>query len=537
MIKQRSIIEYELSELSIIQKESQIFKNQIELNSLKCKNIIFENQEMCGKAVRNIFNNKSIINCIVYGPTQVGKTGCMIALILYYILSNNIPIDNIYIITGLSDVEWKKDTKNRMPDSITTKVFHRGDFKKFLHDIRGKKNCLIIMDEIQIACEDNQTINNTFEECKFYDLDFLLDNDIKIIQFSATPDGNMNDIKDWKHHSANVKLSPGQDYYGPKQAIEQERIKKFEDLTILDNVKELKNDIEERYSNPRYHLIRVPNKRENKDKTNNQLKVISNFKKVFEEKYEYNEKYLEAKKKDINCILEKKPEKSTFIFYCEILRCAKTQYKKYIGVSYERYSTNINDSTIVQGSFGRLCGYDDNGDSICYTNIKSIENYIKLWDDNMEFKKGTVWNTKTTQYNKQDDITYNNVGTFNSVKHIKELKGNCTKNIKTIVKPTIKIFTEFDEVKEFFKKEANKYLGTGPKKRIADNNGFYECITQIDKSKKVRTKEYFQKIEKENNWGFNNNDDKNKYRCYSCYSDITDPKTLEWWLVYHENKG
>jgi len=86
--------------------------------------------------------------------TQTGKTGCMTALIQYFILSNNIPIDNIYIITGLSDKEWKKDTKNRMPDSINSRVFHRSNLPKtFFRDIREKQNSLIIMDEIQIACE------------------------------------------------------------------------------------------------------------------------------------------------------------------------------------------------------------------------------------------------------------------------------------------------------------------------------------------------------------------------------------------------
>ena len=61
----------------------------------------------------------------------------MIALIQHYVLENLIPINNIYIITGLSDKECKKDTiyiitglsdkeckkdtKNRMPDSIKKK--------------------------------------------------------------------------------------------------------------------------------------------------------------------------------------------------------------------------------------------------------------------------------------------------------------------------------------------------------------------------------------------------------------------------------
>jgi uncharacterized C2H2 Zn-finger protein len=91
-------------------------------------------------------------------------------------------------------------------------------------------------------------------------------------------------------------------------------------------------------------------------------------------------------------------------------------------------------------------------------------------------------------------------------------------------------------MKGFFKDEG-KYLGTGPKKKEKDKdgNGFYTCITQIDKVYKVRTREYFENIEKNNNWGFKNGDAKNKYRLYSCYYDITDSNTLEWWLVYYEN--
>ena len=199
------------------------------------------------------------------------------------------------------------------------------------------------------------------------------------------------------------------------------------------------------------------------------------------------------------------------------------------------YVSNPNDSSIIQGSFGRLTGYDDNGDSICYTNIPSLENYILLWENNMNFKEGIIWNTKTTQYDKKDKTTYS-TGTFNSVKHIKQLKDNCSEKCHGSVcriKPTILKTKDFDQIKSFFKE--NDYLGRGPKNKSPNKNNFYECITQIDKSYKVRDVKYFESLEKNNNWGFKSGDYKNKYRCYCCYSDINDPKTLEWWLVYYEN--
>ena len=532
-IKQRKVIEYDLKDLKIIQKKNEILTAQIELKSLEGINTIYPNQEDCGKRIKCIFNSRSHVNCLVYGMTQTGKTGCMTALIQHYILSYNIPIDNIYIITGLSDKEWKKDTKNRMPDAIISRVFHRANLSKtFFRDIREKQNSLIIMDEIQIACVEDQTIHKTFRECGFYDLDFLLENDIKLIQFSATPDGNMNDILDWKHHSAKVKLEPGEGYYGPKQAIEQNRVKQFQDLTIIDNVKELKECIESNYKIPRYHLIRVPNKRENKDGSNNQSKVITNFKCVFGGNCEYNKNYLKTKKNDINDILTKQPEKHTFIFICETYRCAKTIEKKFIGILYERYTFNPDDSTIIQGLFGRDTGYNNNGDSICYTNIASLENYIKLWDDDMDFKKGTIWNTKTTLYNKKDDITYS-TGTFNSVKHIEQLKDNCSEKIKEDRgEPTIKKFgsmvnatgTDFKSLKDYVKQNFNKKRGPNELKK---KNGFYE--SNIRGIKKVYSTEEIYKERKcniENGAG---------YGIRPCYSDINDPNTLEWWLIYYEN--
>jgi hypothetical protein len=526
-IKQRKEVEYSIKEKLSISKKLHILSLQIEVKSDDGINTIFENQDKCGSEICKLFKNKSIINCLVYGMTQTGKTGCMTSLIQHYCLSELIPIDNIYIITGLSDKEWKKDTKNRMPDSINSRVFHRANLpKKFFRDITEKKNILVIMDEIQIACKDGQTINKIFKKCGFYDLDFLLENDIKLIQFSATPDGNITDILDWGHHSSKIKLEPGDNYYGVIQALDKDRVKQFKDLTIFDNVKELKNDIEEKYINPKYHIIRVPNKRENKDGTNNQLKVITNLKRVFGEGYEYNKNNLKTQKGDINDILDIKPTKHTFLFICETQRCAKTQIKKHIGVSYERYVLIPDDSNIIQGSFGRLTGYDDNGESICYTNIESLNNYIKLWENDMKFKKDIVWNTKTTQYNKKDNITYSK-GTFNSVKHINQLNDGCSeKHNEDMGELIIKTYPSIDALTVILKTRMN--MKRGPRNKKPTELGFYEAT--IKKCTKVWSTE---EMGKKPYIGAANN----SYWYYPCYTDTSDPNTLQWWLIYYEKSN
>lgn len=529
--KNRIQVNYQLDDLIIIQTEANILSEQIKLKSLKGINIIWQNQKECGEQICKELKNDKIINVLVYGKTQTGKTGCMTSLIQHFILSNNIPIDNIYIITGLSDKAWKADTKNRMPDSISGRVYHRANLNKtFLKDIRGKKNVLVIMDEIQIACDEKQTIHKTFDECGFYNLEYLLENDIKLVQFTATPDGHINDINDWKEHSAKVKLEPGEGYIGTEQLRIQKRIRQFENLTDIDNVRVLKEVVDNfdpvfykdddgnlKDCNYRYHTIRIPNSRKGQDKI-----VIDNFKEVFGENYIYNTNYLNDKKDDINDLMGNPPEKHTFVFIKEILRCAKTKIKKFIGIEYERWTT-ASDSSIIQGSVGRLTGYDDNTDSICYTNLATIENYEKLWNNNMEFKEGIEWNTKTTIYDKKDNKTYSS-GTYNSVKNIKGLETNSSEKKKEKFNVKYEVCETFEELKG--KCNKLKYKIRKPSKK--DIEGFY--VTSLNKkSEKVSLK---QAIESKNRaYGHNKNKEKIWRRFIPCYKDIKNKDTLVYLLI------
>lgn len=528
--KERQKVIYDLEQLSSIQRKRNILIEQITDKSEDGINKIWENQKVCGSEISNAFNDKNIVNILVYGKTQTGKTGCMTSFIQHYVLANNIPINNIYIITGLSDKEWKKDTMNRMPDSINNQVFHRGNLnKKFVSEIKNKKNILIIMDEIQIACETEQTIYKSFQSCGLFDLETLLKNDVKIVQFSATPDGHINDIDDWEEHSVKIKLEPGIRYTGTKQLKEQNRLKQFKDLTKIENVRELatvinsfkpityiKDGVEETCKH-RYHTIRIPNSRKNNDRL-----VIDNFKKVFGNNYNYNETFLESKKGDINETLKRPPNKDTFIFIKEILRCAKTKVKLFIGIEYERWTT-VSDSSIIQGSVGRLTGYDDNGDSVCYTNLSTIDNYETLWENNFDFKRGNVWNTKTTKFNEQNNIT-TGTGTYNAVKNIKGLEDNSTLETKEIKEPCIMKTKTFEDASKFIKNHIGAIRGPNQLKTIS---GFYH--SNIRGVKRVYSTDEVYKERKcniENGAG---------YGLRPCYSDISDPSTLEFWIIYYKN--
>ena len=186
----------------------------------------------------------------------------------------------------------------------------------------------------------------------------------------------------------------------------------------------------------------------------------------------------------------------------------------------------------MQGSFGRLTGYDDNGDSICYTNISSLENYIKLWDNDMVYKEGIVWNTKTTQYDKNDNITYSK-GTFNSVKHIEQLKEGSYEKVKEDRgDPTIKKFYGKEgqnEMIKWFKDNLKDKMSEGKRgpNRKKINNGFYEG--SIRKGLQILSTD---EVNREKRWGFGKEPG---IRSYPCYTDVNDQNTLQWWLIYYEN--
>ena len=264
----RTEVEYTNEEITKITKNIKTLNLQI--------GKLYDNQIYTANNIVSNFKDDNVIAVSVYGRTQCGKTGCMISTIHQFTANNQIPIENIYIITGLSDKQWKADTINRFPNILKSQILHRPNLNdKFINKIKKQQNVLIIMDEIQVASKNNQTINKIFTECGFYDLEYLCDNDIKIVQFSATPDGNIIDLKGWKEHSKTLYLQTGKGYTGTLDFLIQNRIFEYKSLETIESVNELKTSIL-RYKNPMYHLIRVPSKKKGKQDTSN-LKLYNDI--------------------------------------------------------------------------------------------------------------------------------------------------------------------------------------------------------------------------------------------------------------------
>lgn len=405
----RKEILYSDSDIFKINLTKQIVQYQIQLAELTGQYTIYDNQKQWALIIVEKLLDRKLISITVIAYPQAGKTGTMLATISLYLEnpSVKIPIENIYIITAYSSTEWRDQTILRFPDSFQGRVLHRQDLlsnkNKFLEEIRTKKNILIIMDEVHIAAKKDETLFRLFKEAGFYDINELYERDIKIVEFTATPNGTIYDSNQWGKYSTSIILEPDSNYTSCFDLMDDNRIFQNRDLCCYDKksgivdkdkveiaFKEIKDILDNYGDDYLYHIFRTPtNKMQRSVYIDHLEEHLGEDIKIIE----YDEK---SKIGDINDILRRQPKEHTFILIKEKCRCTKTIYKKYIGICYERYANKCDDSVINQAAVGRLSGYDDNEKSVCFTNIESIERYAEQWKSNFNDNK-KVWACNSTR--------------------------------------------------------------------------------------------------------------------------------------------
>jgi len=353
---------------------------------------VFPNQEEFGKQIAHKFLNTSLISILAIAPTQSGKTGSMLALIkhILYLPMLSMPIDHVFIITGHSSTEWLEQTKERFPEFMHKRIYHRNNLDQFSQDISDIHSALVIIDENQIASAEGQSLHISFAIADIMDLQSLCKKDIKVVQFTATP-LNVADFDN--DHSCIICMTPPDSYVSIQKLIEQGRVRQYKDLCgkipgkdyskvswkvpstfifpprdIIENISEI---IDLLTPDPRIHIIRTP-------PAFLHDVVISNFIQVFGNSF----RFISEMDHDLDHILSRKPQLHTFVFIKEKLRCAKTIPKPFLGILYERISISVQDHVIIQGLAGRLTGYHSNHDAIVFSNILSIRRYLSLASSN-----------------------------------------------------------------------------------------------------------------------------------------------------------
>lgn len=369
---------------------------------------VHETQKNIGNQIKNIFLNRNKIICQVISNTQSGKTGIISGTILSILNDQTfiIPHNNIFIITGASDNEWLEQTRLRFPPQFKNNIFHRPALlSSLLPILKNKKNILLFIDENHIASKLNNTIFKLFQELNYFDTNKLFDDDIKIVQCSATPNGCLYDLYKWENNDYYdvIICNPGDNYIGSEDLLNKGNIKQYKDIIgdndpnseltkkALENITEI-FDYLKNYDEPTYIIIRIHSHENKKNNT------IRNIKTICKDEFKYfNYTAKDSLFSDINeGLLQRKPKCNTIIFIHNRLSFGKTIYQKYISIMVERYVTKPSDDSILQGFIGRLTGYNNNNNIICFTNIESIIKYKKLFDSNFT-NKNINWNSGTTK--------------------------------------------------------------------------------------------------------------------------------------------
>jgi len=353
---------------------------------------IFPSQDHFGEEISKIFLDRSMLSILALALTQSGKTGSMLGVIKHCLATPSLalPLSNIFIITGYSSVEWTAQTRDRFPPEMGDQIFHRNQLNDFVNKVKGITNVLIIIDEVQIAFGEDQSVHNAFKQACIMDKEDLYKKDVKIVQFTATP-RNTEPFKN-SSFSKIIFMMPPPGYISVFQLLETNRIRFYKDLlgilekqdysnvnwkdpktavsvnpAVYENIKEIAEYMDE----PKYHIIRT-------GRTYLHDVTILNFMKVFPDC-----KFVSEMDTDLGILLTK-PEAHTFIFIKDKLRCAKTLHKDHLGVLYDRKTQRPFMNTVIQGLAGRLTGYHTNQNSVVFTNPYMIRKYHYHWTTQFE---------------------------------------------------------------------------------------------------------------------------------------------------------
>jgi hypothetical protein len=345
-----------------------------------------------------------IYSILAVALTQSGKTGSMLSTI------QQVPHEHVFIITGLSSIDWMVQTRDRFPAKYHDCIFHRNQLHHFAKKVKHLLNVLIIIDENQIAFKERQTIHNTFVAAEIMELSDLKRKHVRVVHFTATPN-NTTDFME-SSFSTVVKMKQDTSYVSAFDLLDQNRIHEYKDLCgaipeedysklswkhpteydvdplVFDRIREIKPFLTEQ---PKYHIIRTSHS------CYHDLTIL-NFRQVFPDAEFLSET-------DFDVILDQvllvKPKKHTFLFIKEKLRCAKTLQKDYLGVLYERYTKKPKMDTILQGLVGRLTGYHTNQHAVVFSNRALVKDYKLQWDkifENQDKDQKTIFIGRGTSF-------------------------------------------------------------------------------------------------------------------------------------------
>ena len=330
---------------------------------------------------------------------QAGKTGVVcgvIRLIMRNIKHIQIQPDRIFILTGMSDNAWTKQTRDRVPQSCHDNVQHNGNLKRIkeklirLRKDGHLKNVLIVLDESHFASRcTNRPSKEIFETLReLCPVDKWSENNVRMITISATDPALVLGVAESKPIAYTVKLQTMPDYQSVESMNLEGRLLETFNFKGDACLTRFLSVLDTRFHGaPLYHIMRPERKknqwvREALERLRPDCEVIAWDSSASSKRGSSSsaDGSTISSIDDINDILREVPTKPTFIIIKDMFYASKTLCDRHVGALYDRCGAK--DDTNLQSLLGRGCGYGKSKRTIIFTSVaETVENYLRIWRD------------------------------------------------------------------------------------------------------------------------------------------------------------
>jgi len=486
---------------------------------------IYANQKEDALNIVDRFYNSPCRVISIQKKTKVGADGLMIEILKLMTthVDDNFVINpsNTRIITGMSNVSWEQEMKNKTPEIFKNKIFHHGQLSKSLDLIKNVKNSIIIIDEIDCGSKNNQVLHKILKDAGFLDAKRMVEDNNRFVFISATMVKELYDLYKWGDLHQLYKMNIPREYYGHIDFLENGFIKEFFKISSPKICEKwIKEDIIENYDNDyRVHLIRG---------TDATIKIIKKSCKDLNIDFKIHTSDQRIDDKEINELFTNPMTNHIVLAVKGFFRRANlipNPWKMRIGATHEQHTNIIDYSVQIQGLPGRMSGYwrtiieSGHKTGPHRTSIESIKEYEKTYNDpfalnsyntsGFTMKKGVV-HSKYTMLNPK------NIANLKQEEEIVNIK----EDLLRIEGPFIK-----------FEDCLNKGLSMGiikkkTKQKDVNDLGFHEV--NISGNKRVLSKQDFLDTSRvTSGMGVN------KWCIRPCYEDIDDKTTLRWYFIHN----
>lgn len=332
---------------------------------------------------------------------QAGKSGVantLIRLVLRNSAKIGIRPERIFVLTGMSDDAWKKQTKYRVPREVRNNVHHSGGLKHVQQQLMklaakdGLRDVLIILDESQVASSSRNRPNTLVYKTvrSLVAPEKWVENNIRFLTISATDPAKVMSMEDCEVPCRTVRLQTTKAYQSVESLKNEGRIRALEtfgDIGYGESMKELVRVIDT-YDTPLWHILR-PRQGKTSDV---EEKLHKNFPKAQVIAWDSTKKSASPKDesesqsteslKDINELLASPPENHSFILLKNMFYAAKTLNDEHVGVLWDRLGGVVGgDNARLQSLLGRACGYGKSKRTIIYTSEETVDRYLTFWKE------------------------------------------------------------------------------------------------------------------------------------------------------------